>query len=142
MITPGQYGFDLWASEVIIELRDQRYPDLKLSMITAFMNQEEKWKDNRKQYYEHIKSQVDFFTEVSKQPYVGPWQFQARDQLLFYKTNGIILFYDDDAAPSNMKYVKQRAIEKQQKEPYEIISIVAEDIQDSMEQEQYFDDFA
>jgi len=141
VITPGQYGFDLWASEVIIELRDQSYPNLRISMITAFMNQEENWKDNRKHYYESIKEQVDFYTEVSKQPYVGPWQFQARDQLLFYKTDGLLLFYDEEAAPSNMKYVKQRAIEKQQKETYEIIMLLADDIQSSLEQEQYFDDY-
>ena len=133
IITPGQYGFDLWASEVIIELREEQYPHIKLSMLTAFANQEENWKDERKEYYQSIKDQVDFYAEVSKQPYVGPWQFQARDQLLFHKTDGMVLFYDEEAAPSNMKFVKERAAKLCDESNYTLIIITADDIQNAME---------
>lgn len=47
VITPGQYGVDLWACEAAISLKAQ-YPQLKCSIITAFSNPEEKWSDEKK----------------------------------------------------------------------------------------------
>src|SRR5690606_3801107 len=82
IITPGQYGFDLWATEVAIKLRDTRYPNLNISMLHAYMNQEQNWNEAKQQYFNKIKQQLDHFDIVSKQPYQGPWQFQARDQIM------------------------------------------------------------
>lgn len=104
-------------------------------MITAFANQEENWKDERKEYYNSIKDQVDFYAEVSKQPYAGAWQFQARDQLLFNKTDGIVLFYDEEAAPSSAKFVKERAVKLCNESNYSLITITSDDIQNAMEVE-------
>ncbi|MFF2484731.1 DUF1273 domain-containing protein [Paenibacillus sp. NPDC058071] len=133
MITPGQYGTDLWACEVGIELR-KRYPGLKLSIITAFSNQEEQWKEERKEYYKRIVDSVDYFGSVSRMPYAGPWQFQARDELLFRKTDGIVLFYDEEAAESSAKYVQARALKKQQEDGYVYVGIGADDIQNAAEE--------
>ncbi|MFF2094554.1 DUF1273 domain-containing protein [Paenibacillus sp. NPDC058174] len=134
IITPGQYGTDLWACEVAIELR-RRYPRLKVSIITAFSNQEEQWKDERKAYYQKIVEGVDYYGAVSNQPYAGPWQFQARDELLFRKTDGIILFYDEEAAESSAKFVRDRALKKQDESGYRFIGIGADDIQNVVEEE-------
>ncbi|MUT68773.1 DUF1273 domain-containing protein [Paenibacillus sp. NEAU-GSW1] len=135
IVTPGQYGTDLWACEVGLELKRSRYPKLKLSIITAFSNQEEQWKDERKEYYKRIVESVDYYGAVSNQPYVGPWQFQARDELLFRKTDGIVLFYDEEAAESSAKFVKAKALKKQDDEGYRFIGIGADDIQNIVEEE-------
>lgn len=134
IITPGQYGTDLWACETAIELRKQ-YPHIKLSIITAFSNPEENWKEEKKTYYQKILEGVDYYASVSNQPYVGPWQFQARDELLFRKTDGIVLFYDEEAAEGSAKYTKERALKKHNEDGYRYISIGAEEIQNIAEEE-------
>src|SRR4051794_31903601 len=72
VITPGQYGVDLWACEAAIGMKKQ-YPHLRVSIITAFVNQDEKWKDDRKAYYQQIVKGVDYFASVSKEAYSGIW---------------------------------------------------------------------
>ncbi|WP_256761088.1 SLOG family protein [Cohnella sp. WQ 127256] len=139
VITPGQYGVDLWACEAVIALKKQ-YPQLKLSIITAFLNQEEKWKEDKKEYYEGILREVDYYGAVSKQPYIGPWQFAARDDLLLRKTDGILLVYDEDAGEGSPKFMKEKALRKNAVDGYEYIGISAEDIQ-SMANEESFDTF-
>ncbi|MCM3781473.1 DUF1273 domain-containing protein [Neobacillus mesonae] len=128
IITPGQYGVDLWACEVAVELK-QQYPELKLSIISAFINPEEKWSDDKKTYYEEIMRNVDYYGVVSKQPYAGPWQFTARDELLFRKTDHILLVYDEENGPGSPRYVKEKALRKHQEEGYGITLIYSEDIQ-------------
>ncbi|MGN7360218.1 DUF1273 domain-containing protein [Paenibacillus sp. SAF-054] len=129
VISPGQYGVDLWACEAAINLRKQ-YPDLKIAVITAFANPEENWKEDKKEYYNRILQDIDFYETVSRQPYDGPWQFKARDDLLFRKTDGIILVYDEETGEgSSARFYKERALKKQQEEGYGFISISTEDIQ-------------
>ncbi|TFE23335.1 DUF1273 domain-containing protein [Cohnella luojiensis] len=136
IITPGQYGVDLWACEAVIELKLQ-YPHLKLSIMTAFVNQDEKWKEDKKQYYQEILKGVDFHGSVSKQPYSGVWQFTARDDLLFRKTEGILLVYDEDAGEGSPKFMKEKALKKNLTDGYRYINISAEDIQSIANEEEF-----
>lgn len=68
IITPGQYGVDLWACEVVCELKTQ-YPELKLGIITAHTGQEEKWKEEKQEEYRRIIAGADFCRAVSNAPY-------------------------------------------------------------------------
>lgn len=140
VITPGQYGVDLWACEVVIELKEQ-YPQLKLSIITAYSNQEEKWKDDKKDFYHQVLKGVDYYASVSNQPYDGIWQLTARDELLFRKTDGILLVYDEDAGEGSPKFFKQKALKKQQAGDYEYISISSEDIQSIADDDHLYSDY-
>lgn len=108
VITPGQYGVDLWACEAVISLKKQ-YPQLKLSILTAFANHEEKWKEDKKKYYHDILKGVDYFGSVSKEPYNGIWQFTARDNLLFRKTEGLLLVYDEEAGEGSPRFFKRKS---------------------------------
>ncbi|MCQ6562745.1 DUF1273 domain-containing protein [Paenibacillus mendelii] len=134
VLTPGQYGVDLWACEVVIALKAQ-YPHLKLSIMTAFIHPEEKWNDSKKEYYGQILKGVDYYGAVSKQAYSGIWQFTARDELLFRKTDGILLFYDEDAGEGSPKYFKEKALRKQELDGYRYISISSEDVQSVADEE-------
>ncbi|MOA29770.1 hypothetical protein D3C78_1508080 [compost metagenome] len=128
IITPGQYGVDLWAIEAAIQLKEN-YPHLKSSIITAFSHQEDNWNEEKQQYYRELLRQVDYYGAVSKEKYIGNWQFIARDELLFRKTEGILLVYDEDAEEASPKYFKQRALKKQANEQYEVYMIGSEEIQ-------------
>jgi uncharacterized phage-like protein YoqJ len=135
VITPGQYGVDLWACEAVIELK-KRYPSLKLSILAAYQNPEEKWKEDKQQYYRDILKDVDYYGFVSHQPYSGVWQLTARDDLLLRKTDGILLFYDEDAGEASPKYIKQRALKKKEEAGYLMLSLTPEDVQDVADEEQ------
>jgi len=136
VITPGQYGVDLWACETALGLKE-RYPGLKVSILTAFAGQEEKWKEDKQDYYRGIVRRVDHYGAVSNQPYSGPWQFQARDDLLLRKTDGILLVYDEEGGEGSPKYMKAKALRKNAEDGYLYIGIGAEDIQSYAYEEQY-----
>ncbi|USB33972.1 SLOG family protein [Paenibacillus sp. YPG26] len=134
VITPGQYGVDLWAAEAAIELKKE-YPHLKCSIITAYKDPEEKWKEDKKEYYEQITRKLDYYASVSNQPYDGVWQLTARDDLLLRKTEGILLFYDEDAGEASPKFMKKRALKKHEEEGYLYLTITSEDIQTIADEE-------
>ncbi|MBC8079069.1 MAG: DUF1273 domain-containing protein [Gorillibacterium sp.] len=134
VITPGQYGVDLWACEAAFELKKQ-YPHLKVSILSAYSNPEEKWKEDKQNYYRQIKDRVDYYGSVSKEPYNGVWQLRARDDLLFKKTDGILLFYDEEAGEASPKFYKERALKLQQQKGYQILMIHPEDVQSIADEE-------
>lgn len=126
------------ACEVVLELK-KTFPDLKLSIITAFQNPEEQWKEDKQEYYRSILQGVDYYGAISRQPYIGPWQFTARDDLLLRKSDGLLLVYDEDAGDGSPRFIKEKAVKKQQNEDYTIISITSEDIQSVAEDERMND---
>lgn len=137
IITPGQYGVDLWAIEAAIALKEQ-FPHIKCSIITAFSQPDEKWSDDKKIHFEHLLRSVDYYASISKGPYEGRWQFVARDDLLLRKTDGILLVYDEDAGEASPKYIKERALKKQAEDGYIYINIGAEEIQAVADEENSF----
>ncbi|MFC5529663.1 SLOG family protein [Cohnella yongneupensis] len=128
VLTAGQYGFDLWACEVANEMK-QRYPQLKTSILAAYSSPEEKWSEEKQTYFRDIAKAVDYYGTVSNQPYTGAWQLRARDDLLLRKSDGMLLFYDEDAGEASPKHMKRRALERQQADGYPIYTITAEDVQ-------------
>lgn len=139
VITPGQYGVDLWACEAVIELKS-RYPHIKCSIISAYANPEANWKEDKQDYFRQVVSRVDYYGSVSNQPYSGVWQLTARDELLLRKTDGLLVVYDEDAGEASPKFIKQKALKKQQNEGYEVLTISAEDIE-SLVNEQRSEDY-
>ncbi len=134
VITPGQYGVDLWACEAVIDLKKQ-YPGLKCSILSAYKNPEENWKEDKKEYFSQILRGVDYYGSVSNQPYSGVWQLTARDDLLLRKTDGILMFYDEDAGEASPKFMKKRALKKHEEEGYIYLSLTSEDIQSIADEE-------
>ena len=65
VVVSGQLGVEHWATEVVIELKEQ-YPSLKYSIITPFLEQEKNWNDQKKEKYALMTMQADFVTSVTK----------------------------------------------------------------------------
>jgi len=135
VITPGQYGADLWACEVVIALK-KWYPRLKLSIITAYPNPEDSWKPERQDYYRDILKGVDYYGSVSREPYKGVWQLKARDELLLRKSDGMLLFYDEDAGEASPKYMKMHALKRREADGYLYLNITADEVQSIADEEQ------
>ncbi|WP_191089555.1 DUF1273 domain-containing protein [Paenibacillus spiritus] len=134
VITPGQYGFDLWVCEVVLALRAD-YPELKLGIVTAHAAPEERWKEEKQEEYRRITSAADYCAAVSNRPYEGPWQFRARDELLLRKSDGILLFYDEEAAEGSPKFFRERAMKRYEENGYEMLVITADEVQGIADEE-------
>lgn len=139
VLTPGQYGVDLWACEAVLELKLE-YPELKCAIITAFQSQEEQWSEEKQHYFRDLISKVDYFASISKEGYLGPWQFSARDDLLLRKSDGILLVYDEDNGEASPKFIKRRAMQKQHAEGYLYLQLGLEDIQSVADEMRVFQD--
>lgn len=134
VLISGQIGTELWAAEVVFELQLE-YPDLKLAILTPFLNQEENWNENNKEFYEMITSQADFMDSVSKQPYTSPAQFKNRDQLFLDKSDALVILYDEEKEGSPQYFFKA-AKEYKENHHLDIRQITFMDLQWIVEEEQ------
>lgn len=138
ILVSGQLGVELWAAEVTIELQED-FPDLKLAIITPFLEQEANWKEEKQEYYQFILAQADFVDSLTKRPYENPSQFRMKNQFFINKSNGLLILYDEDT-PGSPKYILEIARKKQEKdETFHIKSITPYDIQVLVEEEQMED---
>ncbi|MCM3588771.1 DUF1273 domain-containing protein [Mesobacillus maritimus] len=131
----GQLGVELWAAEVVFQLQEV-VPDLKLSVLTPFLNQEEKWSESNREWYESVVIQADHVDAITKRPYEKPWQLKVSNDFLIQKSDILILLYDDEKDGSP-KYLLESAKKRQEKDGYDIRLINFSDLQLLIEEEQF-----
>jgi uncharacterized phage-like protein YoqJ len=134
VLISGQLGTELWAAEVVFELQND-FPDLKLAVITPFLNQEASWSDHNKEWYETILAQADFVDSVTKKGYEKPWQFRLKNQFFIEKSDILLLMYDLEKEGSP-KYIYEMALHYQKSHNYPIDLITFYDLQMIVEEEQ------
>jgi uncharacterized phage-like protein YoqJ len=133
VIISGQMGVELWAAEVVFNLQ-MEYSDLKLAILTPFLNQESKWNEINKEYYEFILSQADFVDSITKREYESPVQFRQKNEFLVSKSDGLLLLFDEEKEGSP-KYLLETARKKQELTSYFIGVITFSDLQLVVEEE-------
>lgn len=119
VIISGQLGVELWGAEVVFELKQQN-PQLKLAVITPFLEQEENWNELNKEWYYSIINQADFFDSVTKKKYEKPWQFRLKNQFLLDKSDVLVLLYDSEKEGSP-KYLYEMALQHKDKQAIRLI---------------------
>ncbi|MCQ6277870.1 DUF1273 domain-containing protein [Bacillus sp. EB600] len=134
VLISGQLGAELWAAEVIFDLQ-LAYPELKLAVITPFLNQEEKWNEQNREWYESVLAGADFIDSVSRKPYEKPWQFRLKNQFFIEKSDSLLLLYDHEKEGSP-KYLYEMAIQYQNNHSYPIQLITFYDLQTVVEEEE------
>lgn len=132
VIIGGQPGIELWGAEVVFSLKKE-FPDIKVGVLTPFLEQEKNWKEERQDYYKSVIGQADFVDAVSKKPYIAPWQFKARDEFSLDNTDALLLVYDEDQEGSP-KFLKAAAKQRVEKGDYSILSISMHDLQVAAEE--------
>ncbi|MBP1942213.1 putative phage-like protein YoqJ [Bacillus luteolus] len=133
VIISGQLGTELWAAEITYELQ-MEYEQLKVGVFTPFLDQEENWKEDKKEYYEYILSQADYVNSITNKKYENPNQFRLKNHFFVDKSDALLLLYDDEK-PGNPQYILEEAKKKSEKMPYEIIMINSYDLQMIVEEE-------
>jgi uncharacterized phage-like protein YoqJ len=134
VIVSGQWGVELWAAEAAIELQDL-YPALQIALVTPFLEQDEKWSEDKKNYYRSILKQVNYVNSVTKSKYEGGWQFREKNKFLMQNSDGLILVYDEELEGSP-KYIKALALQHSLVQAYPILSITSNDLQNIADEEQ------
>jgi len=134
VIISGQLGVEMWAAEIVLELKKE-YPHLKLAVITPFLNQEEKWKEETQDYYRNIVMQADYINSVYQTPYQGVWQLGEKDKFLLSNSDGILLVYDEENEGSP-KFLSKLAAKKAETGDYQLFRINAYDLQTIAEEQQ------
>ncbi len=131
VLISGQLGAELWAAEAVFELQEN-FPDLKLAVITPFLNQEEKWNEANKEWYESILIGAEYVDSITKKNYESPLQFRLKNQFFIEKSDLLLLLYDPEKEGSP-KFIYEMA---QRKESYQIRLITFYDLQEIVEEEQ------
>jgi uncharacterized phage-like protein YoqJ len=134
VIITGQLGTELWAAEVVFDLQDE-FPELKLAVLAPFFEQEARWNESNKEWYESVVARADFFDIITKRKYESPWQFRVKNQFLIEKTDALILLYDPEKEGSP-KFLYEAALEYQKDHPYDVHFITFYDLQLAVEEEQ------
>ncbi|MFT4414167.1 DUF1273 domain-containing protein [Fredinandcohnia humi] len=140
VIISGQLGVELWGAEVTLELQEL-FPELKLAVITPFLNQEENWNETNKEYYEYILSQADYVNSITNRKYDNPSQFRLKNTFFLEKSDALLILYDDEKSGSP-QYMYREAIKRAENGRYKLLKINAYDLQAIVEEEQLtFNDF-
>ncbi|WJP96829.1 DUF1273 domain-containing protein [Macrococcus bovicus] len=125
VIISGMLGTELWAGEVAIRLK-KNY-QLKLAVITPFLEHTAKWNEENQLYYDRIISQADFVTSVYQQAYAGGYMFREATQFILENTEGTLLFYDEEHEGSP-KYFKRQLIDFSNESDYNMDIISMDDL--------------
>lgn len=134
VLISGQLGVELWAAEVVFDLKSE-FPDVKLAVITPFLDQEASWSENNSEWYKSILAQADFIDSVTKKGYEKPWQFRLKNQFFIEKSDALLLFYDQEKEGSP-RYIYEMAVQYQNKHSYPIQLVTFYDLQVIVEEEE------
>jgi uncharacterized phage-like protein YoqJ len=135
IIVSGQWGVEIWAAEAVLEMKKE-YKNLRLAIITPFLEQEEKWNEEKKKLYNRILTHADYVNSVTKSKYEGPWQFKEKNKFLLRNSDGMILIYDEENEGSP-KYMKAQAEQQALTKNYPLYQINGSDLQSITDDEQH-----
>lgn len=133
VVVSGQWGVEIWAAEAVLELK-KTYPQLRLAVITPFLEQEENWKEDKQNLYRSVLQRADYVNSVTKSKYDGPWQFRAKNQFLLRNSDGMLLVYDEENEASP-KFIKEQARRLAEAGTYRLITINASDLENIAEEQ-------
>lgn len=129
VIISGQMGVELWAAEVVMDLKE-RY-NINLGIFPPFENQENRWPEHLQEKYQELTLVADFYKPIYQGDYKGAFQFKAKNMWLADKSDGCLLLMDDEFPGSN-RFFHQAA--KEVKKDYPIYVITPADLDDVVEE--------
>ena len=109
-------GVDLWAADIVIELR--RYnKDLKLMCVIPFEGMEDRWPVDWKKHYNLVRKQADHVQVLSDR--YSPDVYQNRNQWLVNHSSRLIAVFNGEPSGTGntIQYAKEQGI------PVEIIEV-------------------
>lgn len=127
VIISGQLGTELWAAEVVFDLRKE-YNQIKLGILLPFLKQEESWNEVNREYYQSILARADFVDAIFKKAYEGPQQLRIKNKYMIQKSEAMLIIYDPEKEGS-AKYSYMEAKKRNELDDYPIWQISFDDLQ-------------
>lgn len=118
VIVSGQMGVEMWTAQVALGLKKEY--DLQVGIVPPFENQQKRWPEPLQLAYQDLTMAVDFFDHIYQGDYKGPFQFRAKDEWYFEKTDGCIVLIDEDNLGSVQYFYK--AASERENYPVELIT--------------------
>ena len=122
----GNLGIELWAGEVVSELKEEY--DVKLGVLYPFQGFGENWNEKNKQLLEKVEAHADYVDFVSRQPYQSPAQLKAHTGFILAHTQASLLIYDKEY-PGKTQFFQRDAQGYSESNSYEIRAITMDDLQ-------------
>ena len=138
ILISGQLGTEIWAAEVAFSLQEE-YPDLKVAVITPFLEQEKKWNEKNQEQYEAVLAASDFTESLTHRPYESPVQFKQKNRFFIEKADGLLILYDEEIEGSPV-YMLNEAKKAQEKRDFPIYTITMDDLRVTVEESSFYEE--
>ncbi len=138
VIISGELGTELWTVEVIEELRAE-YPDLKIAILFPYYNFGENWNEENTSALEKAKSNAQYVDYTSKEAYQNPNQLKMNQAFIVNHTDGALLLYDKEYE-GKPKFALEIIEKRQEDSDYFLDMITMFDLQDIVNQEQFYEE--
>ncbi len=127
-ITHGSIGIELFAVEVLIELKRLGY-HLNIAIIEPFIQQPKDelndWHIRRNKVIE----QVEYHNYIYKKRYEGPWMFKGANLFMMEHSTASLIFYDE-SSNSNLKYYYNALVDYSSNHVYNILRVSFDELND------------
>ena len=130
-VVTGQMGIELWAGEVVLELKDE-YPEVHLAVVLPFTGFGENWNETNKTMFEQVITQSDYVNYTSNKDYESPAQLKGNQVFSVRNTDGAFIIYDTmvgESADGKPKYLYDLILQYQENVPYELNLVGFEEIE-------------
>lgn len=99
----GALGVDLWAGEILLEMRRQEeYQNLEIVLVYPFPGHDERWDPKSRERLYHLKENCDQFVMGSE--VVGAQGYRERTAYMVEHADCLVAVYDvEPAGPSGVK---------------------------------------
>ncbi|WP_066193270.1 MULTISPECIES: SLOG family protein [Gracilibacillus] len=135
VIMTGQMGVELWAAEVILDLK-QMYP-IKLGIFPPFLEYESRWPDIYQEKYLKITEKADHFQPLYNETYQAAYQLINKDRWLIDKTEGALLLVDEEH-PGSVHFLLDKIKVAVDQRQYLLMYITPEDLEEVVREQQDF----
>lgn len=127
VLCSGQIGVELWAAEVVQELKEEH--TIKYAIIPPFDQQDKRWSESDQHAYRRIIEDADFFELLYQGEYKAPYQFKAKNKWLLEKSDASLILVDEEY-PGSVQYYLAEAKKVEANNPYSIYYITPFDLED------------
>ena len=99
----GALGVDLWAGEILLEMRRQEeYQGLEIVLVYPFLGHDERWDPKSRERLRHLKENCDQFAMGSE--VVGAQGYRERTAYMVEHADCLVAVYDvEPAGPSGVE---------------------------------------
>lgn len=125
-IIQGYTGIELYAAEVIIELKEDGY-DIRLGVLMPFHQFDDRYKEVDRETLNKVLAESDFKDYIYKQPYTNPGMFKNINRFLISNTDSALIFFDEEAE-AKVRFLYNAILEFSEKNQYNIERIQFDEI--------------